>query len=238
MKISVITTLFNYARYIEDAIQSFLKQGVDDCEMIIVDDGSTDNPYAVISPYLSPNISYLNLGQNFGYSYAKNVGIRAAKADVLVMLDADDMLTSGSLFNRYGKLKEGFDFVHGPVWDTKNGQQSLSSQWKKWRKSKQDASCYRYIHAQSVMLKKDIHRKIGLYDESLLCKSDREMWARIMNHGFKVGYVETPVAVYRIHNKQMSRSKKKLAINEQLQANVLKKIEIRKTDLHGLVMLP
>ena len=75
------------------------------------------------------------------------------------------------------------------------------------------------------MLKKNIHRKIGLYDESLRSKSDREMWARILNHGYKMSYVEDYVSLYRRHNKQMHRSPEKLKINDKLQNHVLRLIE-------------
>ena len=60
------------------------------------------------------------------------------------------------------------------------------------------------------MLKKDIHRKIGLYDHMLRSKSDREFFARVFFHSFKIGTVENDVAFYRIHDKQMHKSKEKL----------------------------
>tara|TARA_Y100000034_G_scaffold113522_1_gene148637 strand:- start:1422 stop:2138 length:717 start_codon:yes stop_codon:yes gene_type:complete len=238
MKISVITTLYNYKRYIEDTIKSFLKQGFDDAEMIIIDDGSVDNPYKVIKRYESDRVRYVNLNSNNGYSYAKNVGIKTARADILVMLDADDMLTDNSLRVRYKKLKEGFDLVHGPVLDLKSSGETVpSGVWKKWKKCKKDASCYRYIHAQSVMLRKKIHSKIGLYDVSLRSKSDREFWARVLHYRFKIANVNDYVAIYRKHSKQMHRSAEKAAMNDKLQKRVLKLIEKRKRDLSGLEIL-
>ncbi len=240
-KVSVITTLYNYKDYIVDCIESFLNQNFKDSEMIIVDDASNDNPYEVIKKYLSDRVKYIKLNKNMGYSHAKNVGIKAASSDILVMLDADDMTTENGILLRYEKLKEGFDFVHGPVLDftVKSGEMRTkeSRLWAKWKKSKKDVSCYKLIHAQSVMLRKDIHKKIGLYDESLRSKSDREMWARILNHGYKTSYVEDYVGLYRRHSKQMHRSPEKLKINNKLQKIVLSLIEKRKKDLTGLIML-
>jgi len=242
-KVSVITTLYNYERYIDGCIGSFLNQDFKDSEIIIVDDNSTDNPYPTIKRYIRPGdrVKYIKLDKNMGYSHAKNIGIKASSSDILVMLDADDMTTLNGISLRYKEMQEGFDFVHGPVLDfnKKNGLHNTkkSKLWKQWKRSKQNASCYRLIHAQSVMLKKDIHKKIGLYDETLRCKSDREMWARILNHNFKMSYVNDPVSYYRRHNKQMHRSPEKLKINDKLQKNVLSLIEKRKTDLSGLEML-
>lgn len=236
MKVSVITTLYNYAEFIEDTIISFLKQNIES-EMIIVDDGSGDNPYKVIKPYISANVKYIKLERNFGYSYAKNVGIKTSRSETIAMLDADDMLTDNSLINRISMLNDNIHFVHGPVLHLKAGRLSQSTLWKQWCKSDKGPTSYKYVHAQGVMLRKDIHRKIGLYDVSLRCKSDREMWARIFNHNFKIATVSTPVAVYRTHSAQMSRSKSKLSINDKLQSHVLSLIDKRKHDLTGLDML-
>lgn len=232
--ISVITTLYNYANYIEDCIKSFLDQDFENSDMIIVDDASVDNPYKVIKKYESDRVKYIKLDENNGYSHAKNVGIINTDAKILVMLDADDMLTKSSISVRYNKLIEGYDFVHGPCLDMKEGRPlQRNRMWELWLKDKK----WKHVHAQGVMLKKNIHRKIGLYDQSLRCKSDREFFARVFNHNFKIGVVEQDVAMYRRHSKQMHRSKEKLKINKKLQKEVLKLIEKRKTDLRGLIFL-
>ena len=240
-KVSVITTLYNYKDYIVDCIKSFLSQDFKDSEMIIVDDNSTDNPYKNIKKYISTRVKYIKLDKNMGYSHAKNVGIKESASDLLVMLDADDITTENGISLRYNKIQEGFDLVHGPVLDftVKNGEMRTkeSRLWRKWKKSRKDVLCYKLIHAQSVMLKKNIHKKIGLYDESLRSKSDREMWARILNHNFTMSYVEDYVSLYRRHSKQMHRSSKKLKINDKLQKRVLSLIEKRKTDLSDVIML-
>lgn len=241
-KVSVITTLYNYKHYIIECIDSFIKQDFKDSEMIIIDDNSKDKPYKGIEPYLSDRVKYIRLDKNYGYSYAKNIGIENARSDILVMLDADDMITDKGITTRYNKIQDGYDFVHGAVWDLSyksNGsvKHKPSRLNKKWVKSKQGRKCYKYVHAQGVMLKRDIHKQIGLYDEKLRSKSDREMWARIFNHRFKIGYVSDYVSFYRRHRKQMHRSKDKLQANKQLQIQVLKLIEKRRKNLSGLKML-
>lgn len=235
----MVTTLFNYRQYIGDCIESFLRQDFGDSEMVIVDDASTDNPQKVIKPYLGERVKYIRLEKNGGYSHAKNVGIRNASADVLVMLDADDMLTKNGISIRYAKLQEGFDFVHGPVWNLKGSkQESDMPRFRRWLNSSKDQDCYKLIHAQSVMLKKSIHSVVGLYDETLRCKSDREMWARILARPqFRVGWVTEPVAIYRQHESQMHKSKYKLQNNDRLEREVLDRIKKRRTDLSGLEML-
>jgi glycosyltransferase involved in cell wall biosynthesis len=233
-KVSVITTLYNYSNYIEDCIKSFLKQDFTDSEMIVVDDASVDNPYRVIKKYESDRLRYIKLNKNKGYSYAKNIGIKACGSDILVMLDADDMLIDKSISIRYKKLMKGYDFVHGPCLDKKEGRPLVRNRlWDLWLKK----NTWKNVHAQGVMLKKNIHREIGLYDEELRCKSDREFFARVFNRGYKIGTVKEDVAFYRRHKKQMHRSKEKMKINNKLQKEVLKKIEIRKKDLKKIELL-
>ncbi len=233
-RVSVITTLYNYRNYIGDCIQSFLDQNFDDSEMIIVDDCSSDNPYDIIKKYESDTVRYIRLDKNKGYSHAKNVGIKVCNSDILVMLDADDMLTPDSLKIRYKKIKEGYDFVHGPCLDMKEGRPLVRNRlWDLWN----EKGGWKHVHAQGVMLKKEIHSKIGLYDETLRCKSDREFFSRVFNHGYEIGVVEDDVAFYRRHKKQMHRSKEKAKINDKLQKEVMIKIKKRKKDLSGLEML-
>lgn len=240
MKVSVITTLYNYRQYLGDCIESFLRQDFRESELVVVDDASTDDPQPVIDKYKSKRIQYIRLDQNGGYSHAKNVGIRSARSDVLVMLDADDMLTKTGISSRYSRLQEGFDLVHGPAITLKEDGRLIpdTKRLAKWVASPKDHTSYQLIHAQTVMLRKSIHSKVGLYDETLRCKSDREMWARILARPeFRVSWVNEPVAVYRSHKKQMHRSKYKLQNNERLEAEVKAKIEKRRTDLTGLPTL-
>lgn len=233
MRVTVVTTLFNYANFVAKAVKSFLSQDMTDSEMVIVNDGSTDHPEKILKPMLSDRVRVVVLPKNHGYSYAKNVGIRESRSEILVMLDADDYLLPGSLSLRYEAIQKGFDFVHGPALDFVDGKLSPSKLWKQYL----EKPSYKRVHAQGVMLRKQIHREIGLYDESLRCKSDREMWARIFNHGYRIGTVDQPVVVYRMHPNQMHRSKEKAAINDRLQAEVLEKISRRAIDLSDVEML-
>jgi teichuronic acid biosynthesis glycosyltransferase TuaG len=93
-RISVITTLFNYGNYIEDCIHSVMNQSGVDFEMLVVDDGSTDDGPSIVSSLTKKfkNLTLIKLNRNYGYSTAKNVGIKESSGDTLVMLDADDML--------------------------------------------------------------------------------------------------------------------------------------------------
>lgn len=234
MKVSVITTLHNYRQYIGECIQSFLDQDFEDSEMVIVDDCSTDNPLKVISKFCTSRVRYIRLLEKANYSHAKNIGIQNAKAEVLVMLDADDMFTKRGISVRYEKLLQGFDFVHGPCFQLMNGVLKRDPAWKKW----EDENIAKWVHAQGVIYKKKIHSEIGLYDTSLWASSDREMLNRIFDHRYKIGTVDFDVAIYRRHSQQMHKSVAKAKDKPRLRRLIAEVRDKRKAkDFSGLEML-
>lgn len=91
-KISVVIPVFNRQQYIHHAIQSIMDQTFDAWELIIVDDGSTDNTERMIKPFLkNKRVRYVKNSKNRGISYTRNRGNRLAKADWIVVQDSDDM---------------------------------------------------------------------------------------------------------------------------------------------------
>lgn len=220
--VSVVSTLYNYRHYVGDMIESVQEQDFTDWELVIVDDGSTDSPYEVIGSYVKSDsrVRYISLGENQGYSVAKNEGIIQARGAYLVMLDADDMLVPGSIRVRYEALNAYPKawWCHGNAKVLRSGRESHESVNTRMKRRKQfikegkdlttwyDSSL---IHAQSVMLKRDLHTYVGLYDEHLPFSSDTEMWQRIIGLGYIPIHVNEWVCLYRVHNKQMHRSEKK-----------------------------
>ena len=91
-KISVVIPVFNRQQYIHHAIQSIMDQTFDDWELIVVDDGSTDNTERMVKPFLKDKrVKYVKNFKNRGISYTRNRGNKLAKADWIVVQDSDDM---------------------------------------------------------------------------------------------------------------------------------------------------
>ena len=88
MKFSVIIPTFNRAYCLERAIDSVLNQSFKDFELIIVDDGSTDDTVEVLKKYQN-KISYIKT-KNLGVSHARNVGIKKSRGEWIALLDSDD----------------------------------------------------------------------------------------------------------------------------------------------------
>jgi len=216
--VSIITTAYNYERYLGDLVRSIVAQDYENWEWIVVDDCSDDNPGKILNQHRDTRIQYIRLGENMGYSYAKNVGIRASKGTYIVMIDADDMLVPESLSLRLRTLRLHPNklWIHAKALKCdRNGilkSKCIDSNNKKRKECKKKGVNlaiqydHRLVHAQTVMVRRRFHTVLGLYDETLRFSSDNEMWRRAIRFGYIPSYIPHPVSIYRIHNKRMSRS--------------------------------
>lgn len=94
MTVSFIIPCYNYGRFVGAAIESILGQSYPDIELIVIDDGSTDDSSEVISRYRQVKLIRID---NSGISVARNIGTRASRGEFLWFLDADDMLAPGAV---------------------------------------------------------------------------------------------------------------------------------------------
>ena len=105
--VSIIIPNYNHAKYVGDAICSVLNQDYRDFEIIVVDDGSTDNSREVITKF-GEQVRYI-WQENQGLSAARNTGIKSAKGSVIGVLDADDMYEPAFLTTMISALRENPD---------------------------------------------------------------------------------------------------------------------------------
>ncbi|WP_066381839.1 MULTISPECIES: glycosyltransferase family A protein [unclassified Anabaena] len=117
-EISIIICTYNRARYLNKCIDSVLNQTFTNWELLIVDDGSSDNTVEIVNPYLAKynNIRYLK-HQNKKQCYAKNAGIQASFGKYLTFLDSDDSYKPNHLEPRlaYMKAHPEIDLIQGGV---------------------------------------------------------------------------------------------------------------------------
>jgi len=126
--ISVIIPTFNRAREVRRAIQSVLDQSFCDFELLVMDDGSTDNTLEIVSSFKDPRIHYETAENSGGPAIPRNRGIRLAKAKYIAFLDSDDWWEPKKLEKSFKELELGADIVYHDLWIcNKEGQKS----WKK-----------------------------------------------------------------------------------------------------------
>jgi glycosyltransferase involved in cell wall biosynthesis len=98
MLISIIIPVYNVAPYLHDCLDSVLKQDISECEVICVNDGSTDGSISILEGYkkLYPEVKLISQ-ENKGLSAARNAGLKASKGDYVLFLDSDDWLSTDAL---------------------------------------------------------------------------------------------------------------------------------------------
>lgn len=103
--VSIITPVYNAAKYIAETIESVIAQNYKNWELILVDDNSTDESVSVIRPYLKDDrVNLIELAENEGAAKARNTGIKAAKGELIAFIDADDIW-------KKDKLKKQIEFI-------------------------------------------------------------------------------------------------------------------------------
>lgn len=114
--ISVIMPLYNNEKYVIEAIQSVINQTYEDWELIIINDASTDNSKFIVQKFLEEEkdnrLIFIDLKENKGVSFARNLGMRKAKGEYISFLDSDDFWDKEFLKLSYLKLKENYKFVY------------------------------------------------------------------------------------------------------------------------------
>ncbi|MHA2279410.1 MAG: glycosyltransferase family 2 protein [Promethearchaeota archaeon] len=223
MDVTVVVSNYNYAQFINSAIESCLAQTVP-CKIIVVDDASTDQSWEVIKGYCPEGVMGVRLKENSGgNARGKNVGICLAQTPYITCLDADDMLLPTSLECRL-PFTADVDFVHG--WArlirtadsyamVMNDYQCNPPDFQQTPKAKKliHESKERWafaIEASTVLSSKNAYTKWGLYDEEMRWTIDREMWWRWLSHGASKHTVDQYVSFYRRHPGQLTtdRSRK------------------------------
>lgn len=116
IKVSIIIPMFNAEEYLEEAIESALSQTLDDLEIIMVDDLSTDNTLVIASRYAKQNnkIKLIKLSENKGVSTARNVGMDIAGGEFIFFLDSDDMIPPNAIEIMYkAAVEQNVNIVSG-----------------------------------------------------------------------------------------------------------------------------
>lgn len=212
--LSIVCPIFNEEKFIEKCIDSMLEQdyGTDNLEIILVDGMSTDKTRELIKPYLN-KYAFIKLMENPNRTvpYAMNIGIRAAKGDVIIRLDAHCKYPTNYFSVLVDKLFElGADNVGG-VWNTLPADDSAkcntiafcSSHWFGVGGSDHKIGASEIMEVDTVPFgcyRKEVFDKIGLYDEELTRNQDDELNARLINNGGKIFLIPQLVIDYTARN--------------------------------------
>lgn len=191
-KVSIVIPTYNKPDYTVQAVESVLWQTYANVECIVVDDGSTNETYDKLFPYIH-RINYI-YQFNKGVSAARNKGIERSTGEYIGFLDCDDVYTPDKVADCIRNM-EAFqlDFVHTGVWLMQN----LCSPMKIHRPAKGILLLKNFICNSTPIMRKEVFDKVGLFDERLFICADWDMWLRISEH-YNLYYINDPLTYYRI----------------------------------------
>jgi hypothetical protein len=205
---SVIIPAFNQSRYLPAAIGSVLAQTRQDFEIIVVDDGSTDDTRAVTEAFADARVRYV-YQQNRGLSAARNTGMHRAQGRYLSFLDSDDEFLPDKLETLMAAIEQHpqVGLAAGqavPVDDT--GRQMGQIFDRPLPDDPAELLLANPLHVGSTLVRREWQARVGFFDESLRSYEDWDMWLRLARAGCTMRYVAQPVSLYRFHPAQMTRS--------------------------------
>jgi glycosyltransferase involved in cell wall biosynthesis len=202
-RVSVIIPTYNTAHYLPEAVESVLAQTYTDLELIVIDDGSTDNTKEVIEPYLG-RIVFLET-ENNGPSKARNRAIRASSGEYVAFLDADDIWYPDKLDRQMTLFSKNrkYNLLHSDASETGPYSSQEGSTWfSRFNHVKaglifSELLSQNFIILSSVIVKRECLEKVGLFDEELKCWEGYDLWLRI---AFKhlIGFVNAPLYMRRL----------------------------------------
>ncbi|MBP6823934.1 MAG: glycosyltransferase [Acidobacteria bacterium] len=210
-KVSVIIPAYNSALFIAATIRSVLDQTYGNYEVIIVDDGSTDDTLQVLNTFVPSSCDFVEKPirvfskSNGGPASARNLAIRNSTGKYIAFLDGDDLWTPDKLAEQVAFLEQhsevGMTFAEAIVFTERNGQKEFR---EKIGYTGETSFCHLllgdHIPNSTVMIRRECVDKIGLLNESseLVAVEDYEYWLRLAR-SFPIKGIAKPMAYYRVH---------------------------------------
>jgi len=201
MKVSVIIPNYNYGRFLRQAIQSALDQTVKPHEVIVVDDGSSDNSRQILDPFGDSII--LVEQANAGVAAARNNGAAIATGDLLAFLDADDYWQGQKLEKQVQKFSSpDIGFAHCGMTNVDENGNRIDDYivGEEGDVAERLLRFQPVVIATTIVVKRDLFKKVGGYDTNrdLHPSEDWDLCYRLSREA-RLGFVREPLVYYRHH---------------------------------------
>lgn len=221
--VSVVLTCHNGARWIGGAIQSILAQTYEDFELIIIDDGSTDNSKEIVAPYLCDERVRYVYQENRGFSAAVNEGIKESSDDFIGFIGQDDLWVPNKLELQVKYLREhkDVDLVHSNYCSIDLEARIIGVRdvkvpiFSAKKKVVEQLFLNNFIGFETVLVKRKCLNDVGFFDERMVGYSDHDMWLRVAG-SFNIGYLDLPLVKKRQHEFQLSKVRIEAVLKDEL----------------------
>ncbi len=211
--ISVVIPTYNSEDFITKTLETVFSQTYDNYEVIVSDDGSTDNTVDVVRSFFLQNSSRkkaLLINKHEGPGAARNKGIKSASGDWISFLDSDDLWNHNKLESIVGYIRKNDDIdlvCHSLI--VKDGLKETLMDPSKYFNNKIDPflSMYRgnYLYTSALTIEKNILYQAGLFDNKLLSAQDYDLWLRLgLINKIKMGFIEDPLSIHIVREGSIS----------------------------------
>jgi len=208
--VTVYITNFNYGKYIKQAIESLLNQTLQNFELIIIDDGSTDNSKEIIETYASNNKIQIIYQQNKGLNITNNVALKIASGKYIMRLDADDYLENNALqvMSEILEADETLGLVFPDYYLVDEDGNILHTEQR--HSFEKDVTLLDSpAHGACTMIRKSFLQTLGGYDEQFKCQDGYDLWVRFTAK-YKVTNVNKTLFFYRKHGSNLTTNEDKI----------------------------
>lgn len=233
--VTVYLVNHNYGKYIESAITSVLSQTINNYELIIIDDGSSDNSKEIIEKFMQHEKVYVIYQKNKGLNVTNNIAIRASKGKYIMRLDADDYLDENAISVMSGVLDRNPDvsmvFPDYYLMSEKGDVQEIVR-----RHDFQKVELYdQPPHGACTMIRRECLIELGGYDETYRCQDSWDLWMKFIEQ-YKVKNVNLPLFYYRQHVESLTNNEDRiLATRAQI---IRKRAKSSKNKINCIAIVP
>lgn len=208
--ISVVVPVFNRGEPILDTLRSIIDQSYINFEIIVVDDGSTDQTSHFIESIKDSRLRYFKIKNSGGPAKPRNYGILKSKGKYIAFCDDDDIWFPDKLKKCVAEIQNGADMIFHNM--SLKPHFFLANRVSNPNYPSNITFLQLYHHGNiicnsSVLLKKSIFNEVGVFDENplLVACEDFDMWLRILKCKFRVIYLDSIQGVYFVRNNSISK---------------------------------
>ena len=193
--VSIIVTNYNYGSYLQRCLRSVLNQKNVNHEVIVVDDCSTDNSLEMVKIF-EPDVKVISTPQNAGVAVAANLGIKNARGQFIIRVDADDYVSSDMCYFMKTYLESNHDaFCVSCDYHLVDNRENIIE--RKYAE-KEPVSC-------GIMYRKDLFLQSGGYNDAMRHREEEELRKRLGEY-YQIHHLKIPFYRYRMHNSNKTKT--------------------------------
>jgi glycosyltransferase involved in cell wall biosynthesis len=217
--VSIITPVYNGAKYLPELIESVRDQDYPNIEHIIIDDGSTDSNATVEALERYPHLRWWSR-ENHGQYATMNEGMEAARGEIVCFISADDMMTAGAISSAVAELTchPAYDGIYGLTNYISEDNRPLNIKNSvRYAPLKYFPYFAQIQHSSLYLYKKSLREKGLSLDTKIKFVGDYDWIIRLIGSGLQIGFIDSTLSTIRVHPSQASTVNRMAMMEEQFQ---------------------